>query len=65
MIVEKKDQKQMTLNRVDQKLLCIKKNNNKSDKMVRGIEKLNDEDEQDGKAVKLWKQILNLLGARN
>jgi hypothetical protein len=53
MIVEKKDQKQMTLNRVDQKLLCIKKNNNKSDKMVRGIEKLNDEDEQDGKAVKL------------
>lgn len=65
MIVEKKDQKQMTLNRVDQKLLCIKKNNNKSDKMVRGIEKLNDEDEQDGKAVKLWKQISNLLGARN
>ena len=65
MIVEKTDQKQMTLNRVDQKLLCIKKNNNKSDKMVRGIEKLNDEDEQDGKAVKLWKQISNLLGARN
>ena len=65
MIVEKKDQKQMTLNRVDQKLLCIKKNNNKSDKMVRGIEKLNDEDEKDWKAVKLLKQILILLGARN